>query len=72
MATQSNVLLSKLIDSTVKMGASRLHLEVGAKPAVRVDQKLINLEDEAVVREEFLQDLVKIVLPAQEQKELET
>ena len=70
MATQSNIILNKIINTLVKAGASRLHLEAGAKPIIRVDQKLITLEDEAVVNNDFLQDVINIVLTKDKQKEL--
>jgi len=70
MSTQSNIILNKIINTLVKAGASRLHLEIGAKPVVRVDRKLISLEDEAVVSSEFLQDVINIILSKDKQKEL--
>lgn len=70
MSTQSNIILNKLINTLVKAGASRLHLEVGAKPVVRADQKLINLEEEAIISDTFLQDVVDIILSKDKHQEL--
>ena len=68
MSTQTNLLLKKIINHAVKAGASRLHFEVGSQPVMRVDQKLISLEDEAVISDEFLAEISKIILPASEQE----
>ena len=71
MSTQSNVILNKIVSKLVKAGASRLHLEIGSRPIIRADQKLVSLEDEAVITKEFLTDVVNIVLPKAKQEELD-
>lgn len=70
MPSQSNIILNKLINQTVKSGASRLHLEVGSKPIMRIDQKLISLDSEKVLSADFLVDVADTILSRQEQKEL--
>lgn len=70
MPTGSNIILNKIISALVKTGASRLHLEIGTKPVIRLDQKLVDLDDEAVVNAEFLKDVVAIVLSPAKQQEL--
>ncbi|OGG86682.1 hypothetical protein A3B87_02525 [Candidatus Kuenenbacteria bacterium RIFCSPHIGHO2_02_FULL_39_13] len=68
MSSQSNIILNKLISQTVKLGASRLHLETGSQPIVRLDQKLIPLESETVVQKDFLSDALNIILSKEEQR----
>jgi len=71
MSAQSSILLNKIISNVVKAGASRLHLEVGGKPIVRVDQKLLELTENEVIFSEFLNDVVAIILSQEERAELE-
>ncbi|MDP2629309.1 MAG: PilT/PilU family type 4a pilus ATPase [Candidatus Harrisonbacteria bacterium] len=54
--------LSELLTATAKQGASDLHLGVGKKPTLRVDSKLISLEQEPVVTPETAQGLVSALL----------
>ncbi len=70
MSTQSKLLLNKIINYAVKSGATRLHLEAGSKPVMRVDQKLIPLENNDVVNTEFLEDISKILLNEEQLKQL--
>ncbi|KKS41006.1 hypothetical protein A3H03_01700 [Candidatus Kuenenbacteria bacterium RIFCSPLOWO2_12_FULL_42_13] len=70
MSTQSNLLLNKIITNIVKVGASCLHLEVGSKPIIRIDQKLFNLDDQPVATKEFLEDIVQIILTKEEAESL--
>ena len=70
MSAQTNLLLKKIINQAVKAGASRLHLEVGSQPIMRIDQKLVTLEDEVVVNDEFITEISKIILSVAEQKAL--
>jgi len=62
MSSQSSIILSKIINQIIKSGATRLHLEVGSKPVMRVDHQLSILESEQVITAEFLQDIVNILL----------
>lgn len=71
MSTQINITLKKIINQAVKSGAARLHLEPGAKPVVRVDQKLVTLDENAVIDEEFILELAKLVLDEKKLAELE-
>lgn len=70
MSSQSNILLNKIITTVVKSGAARLHLEVGSKPIVRIDQKLQDLPVPELITAEFLRDTVDIILSETEKKEL--
>ncbi len=70
MSTQTSIFLNKIINYVIKSGASRLHLEVGAKPVMRVDQKLITLEQQDVINIDFLEDVVKLLLNQDQQAEL--
>jgi len=71
MSAQSSILLNKIINHIIKAGATRLHLEVGSKPVMRVDRQLITLEEEPVLVPEFLQDIVNILLSKDEIVEFE-
>lgn len=68
MSVQSNILLNKIITRVVKMGASCLHLDVGSKPVIRVDQKLSPMEEESVITREFLEDVMLMLLTKEEQQ----
>ncbi|HOZ36706.1 MAG TPA: ATPase, T2SS/T4P/T4SS family [bacterium] len=67
MSVQNNLLLNKMITRVVKMGASCLHLYVGSKPVVRVDQRLVPLDDEGVVAQDFLEDVLRFILSQEQQ-----
>ncbi|NMC51618.1 Flp pilus assembly complex ATPase component TadA [Candidatus Kuenenbacteria bacterium] len=71
MSTQSSLILNKIINSVVKSGASCFHLEPGSKPIVRSDQRLVLLDSEDIVGNEFLEDVVKIILSKEEVAEFE-
>ena len=62
MPAQSSIILSKIINKIIKSGATRLHLEVGSKPVMRVNRQLAFLEDEEIITPDFLQDIVNIIL----------
>jgi twitching motility protein PilT len=70
MPAQSNLALKKIINHVVKSGASRLHLEAGSKPVLRVDQKLVILENEQVVEKDFLDEISNIILSKEKLAEL--
>lgn len=70
MSTQSKLLLNKIISYVVKSGATRLHLEAGSRPVMRVDQKLIPLTNEQITTPEFLDDISKILLNEQQLEKL--
>lgn len=59
--------LNRILTSAVKHHASDLHLVVGKQPVIRVDDKLISLEEE-VLTADFLKQLTEDLLN-QEQKE---
>ena len=62
MSTQTSVFLSKIIDHIIKSGASRLHLEAGTRPVMRVDQRLVSLEQEEIVTADFLEEVTDLLL----------
>ena len=71
MSSQSNIILNRLISQSVKSGAARLHLEVGSHPIVRLDQKLVSMENEAVIQKDFLTDAVNMILSKEEQQKFD-
>ncbi len=70
MATQTKLVLSRIISSAVKAGASRLHFEAGSRPLMRVNQQILPLEKEEVITPDFLQDMSKIIFNQQQLEQL--
>ena len=58
--------LDTLLVATARQGASDLHLAVGRKPTIRLDGKLIALEQEQIVTPEIAEGLVRALLSAQQ------
>lgn len=71
MSSQTAIILNKIINYIIKAGATRLHLEVGSKPVMRVDRQLKTLTEETVITSELLQDIVSFLLPKEKVAEFE-
>lgn len=54
--------MSDLLTTTAKQGASDLHIGVGKKPTLRIDSKLIPLEQEAIISPDIAKGLVESLL----------
>lgn len=62
MNTQTKLAVDKILGITAEQKASDLHLSVGTPPIIRLNGRLIALENEAVVTKEFLQEFAELIL----------
>lgn len=68
--SQSNFIFNKIVNDSVKAGASYLHLEVGSPPILRINGKLSPLADSSPVTGDFLAEAVEWLLPIESRQEL--
>ena len=54
--------ISELLRTVIERGASDLHLTVGAKPTIRIDGKLVRLDDKPILGAQSLRDLIYSIL----------
>ena len=70
MEAAFNATISKILTTAAKRKASNIHMTVGAYPTLRVDENLVELEDEKIVTESFVEKLVDAILDAEQKKVL--
>lgn len=66
-----NITINKILTSAAKQMASNIHLTVGAYPALRVDDQLIEMRDEKIVTNDFIEILAEAWLDVEQKKQLE-
>ena len=59
MSVSQEMAIKNILTDAVKRGASDLHFSVGNNPTLRIDDKLVALEDGQVITEEFMNDLIE-------------
>jgi len=62
MGTDNSQDFRSTITEAVKRGASSIHFSVGSLPAVRVDDQLVLLDEAAAVTQEFVDELIGLIL----------
>lgn len=62
MYKSSELELDKLLSVVVERNASDLHLKVGEPPILRVDSKLIRLDDYQILSEESIADMANVMM----------
>ena len=70
MDTQSKLLMDKILSTVAEQKASDLHLSVGSPPVIRLDDKLITLENENIITKDFIQEFVDDLLDKDQKKTL--
>ena len=71
MDTSLNVVINKILMAAAKQRASYIHLTVGAYPSLRVDDKLVELETENVITNDFVKKIADDWLDDVQKKILE-
>ena len=71
MQTSLNIVIGKILTTAAKRKASNIHLAVSAYPALRIDEELIELEDEQMITKDFIEKLTEDWLDAEQKQELE-
>ena len=69
METTQNITLKRLLSQVAEREASNLHLIVGNKPVIRVDDDLITLDSEDVITQDFAVSLIDSILTEKQKKE---
>jgi len=64
MSTTIESTINQILNTVAERGATDIHFDLGNNPYIRINGKLINLSDEAVVNKEFLEALLKYFVPA--------
>lgn len=70
METSLNIVITKILTTAAKRKASNIHLTVGAYPALRIDEELVELRDLPLITHDFIKSLVEIWLDSQQKEDL--
>lgn len=70
METSLNIFINKILTAAAKGRASNIHLTVGAFPALRIDEDLVELKDEQIITNDFIKKLADGWLDDGQRKEL--
>ncbi len=71
MPSGTSIILQRILMTTAEYRASDLHLTVGNPPILRVDGKLVALEQEQVVTPDFMDTVAETILTPEQRTELE-
>ena len=71
MEASYNIFINKILTTAAKRQASNIHLTVGAYPALRIDDQLVELKDEPIVSDELVKKLADDWLNSDQKKALE-
>ncbi|MFA5047486.1 MAG: ATPase, T2SS/T4P/T4SS family [Patescibacteria group bacterium] len=62
MQANQNLLLKGVLAEAVKFRAADLHFSVGNAPLLRIDGQLTPMADQAVINQDFMKDLINLLL----------
>lgn len=71
MQSSESIVIQRILTTAAEYRASDLHLTVGNPPILRVDGKLVALEQEQVVTPDFMQTVIEMFLSKDQQVALE-
>ncbi|MDP2695763.1 MAG: PilT/PilU family type 4a pilus ATPase [bacterium] len=71
MTTQNKLIIDRILSTMAEQKASDLHFSVGSAPVIRLNNKLISLDNEEIITKEFISDFVKNLLDEDQKKTLE-
>jgi len=71
MLSNQTLLVKSILIDAIKVGAADLHFSVGKKPAYKINNQWITMDDREMVDESFIQDLTKTILDEAGQAKLE-
>ncbi len=72
MGTTDTITLNRILSTAASWRASDLHFIVGSAPILRVDGRLVTLDDEPPVSPDFMDDIVAILLTDEQRQTLAT
>jgi twitching motility protein PilT len=70
MEVALNIIINKILMTAAKRRASHVHLTVGSYPVLRIDDGLIELGEEKIITNSFINQLAEAWLTADQKKEL--
>ncbi len=70
MQTTQNITLKRLLAQAAEREVSDLHLIVGNKPVMRIDDELVTLDGEDVITQDFVSSIIDDVLSEEQKNEL--
>lgn len=68
MQTTLTITLNRILTSLAERHASDLHLTVGSRPMIRLDEELIAMADEEVVTKDFIDGIIQHILNDEQKK----
>lgn len=71
METSLSLIIARIITTAAKRRASDIHLSLGNKPVIRIDDKIVELESESVIMRDFLKSFISGILDDFQKKTLE-
>ena len=71
MPSGTSIILQRILTTAAEYRASDLHLTVGNPPILRVDGKLVALEQELIVTPDFMNAVAETILTPEQRTELE-
>jgi len=71
MEVTFNIAINKILTAAARRRASHIHFTVGAYPVLRIDDNLVELQDEPIITSSFLKQLADAWLLPEQKKELE-
>lgn len=66
-----NVTVGRILTTAAKRKSSNIHFTVGAYPTLRIDEDLLELQEEQVITESFMTKLIEGLLDDSEKQQLE-
>lgn len=70
MGTTDTITLNRALTTAAGLQASDLHFVVGSQPAMRVEGKLVTMDDEEIVTPDFIESVVAIILNDEQRQKL--
>lgn len=71
MEASLNIFINNILTTAAKRKASNIHLTVGAYPALRIDEELVELKDEQIITNDLVKKLADNWLTAEQKKDLD-
>ena len=71
MEASTSLIISRILTTAAKRRASNIHLTVNSYPALRIDEELVELNEEQVITNDFIKTLADDWLDEKQKKELE-
>lgn len=68
MEASLNIIVNRILTTAAKRRALNIHLTVGAYPALRIDDELVELSDEQIITNDFIKKLAAAWLSEEQQK----